>query len=121
MLKLVDALLQSGCKIRVDVWQFLHYDPAALTYSYHPVQVQCSRYKGSIPACKGARGTVAISYNGEIYPCNQTSGTFASMGISFGNVKQSTLQELLTSGDYLGKVTLPVEQVRAENPACQSC
>lgn len=121
MLKLVDALLQSGCKIRVDVWQFLHYDPAALTYSYHPVQVQCSRYKGSIPACKGARGTVAISYNGEIYPCNQTSGTFASMGISFGNVKQGPLQKLLTSGDYLGKVTLPVEQVRAENPACQSC
>lgn len=121
MLKLVDALLQSGCKIRVDVWQFLHYDPVALTYSYHPVQVQCSRYKGSIPACKGARGTVAISYNGEIYPCNQTSGTFASAGVSFGNVKKSPLQELLTSGDYLSKVTLPVEQVRAENPVCQSC
>ncbi len=121
MLRLIGRCVQSDLKISVDVWQFLYYKPEEGTYYFHPVQVDCQSYRDSIPACKGARGMVAVSYTGEIYPCNQMSGTFAHMGISLGNVKKQPLHELLQSGPYLEQVTMPVSEVYKENQVCQSC
>lgn len=91
------------------------------SYYFRPVQSDCSRYKDNIPVCKGVRGMVVVSYTGEIYPCNQTSGTFANRGISFGNVKATPLHELLNSGDYLELVTMPVSDIREENELCRQC
>ena len=82
----------------MDVWQFVRYRPRFGDYAFHPVQSDCGRYKDSIPACKGARGTVAVSYTGEVYPCNQMSGTLANRGVSLGNVKTTALHELLERG-----------------------
>ena len=62
-----------------------------------------------------------MSYTGEVYPCNQTSGTFANMGISFGNVKTTLLHELLSGGKYLELVTMPVSDIREENEPCRNC
>lgn len=121
MLKLVEKCIQSEFKISIDVWQYLRYCPTEGTYFFHPVQVGCSGYRDNIPACKGARGTIALSYNGEVYPCNQMSGTFSHMGISFGNVKKQPLHELLNSGKYLEQVTMPVSDILKENSVCQSC
>lgn len=121
MLKLVKRCVDSDFHISVDVWQFLHYRPKEGTYFFHPVQSDCSRYRDSIPACRGTRGSIALSFNGEIYPCNQMSGTFAHMGISFGNVKKQPLQQLLQEGSYLEQVTMPVSEIREANPVCQSC
>ncbi len=121
MLKLMERCVKSDFNIGIDVWQFVHYRPNAGTYFFHPVQVGCQNYRDSIPACKGARGTIAVSYNGEVYPCNQMSGTFAHMGISFGNVKKQPLHQLLKQGKYLDQVTMPVSDIREENAVCQSC
>lgn len=121
MLKLIERCVQSGFRISVDVWQFLHYSPIDGTYYFHPVQVDCRRYRDSIPACKGARGTVAVSYTGEVYPCNQMSGTFAHLGISYGNVKKQPLHDLLTDGAYLEQVTMPVSEIYDANEVCRSC
>ena len=121
MLKLIERCVQSGFQISVDVWQFLHYNPGHGTYYFHPVQVDCQRYRDSIPACKGARGTVAVSYTGEVYPCNQMSGTFAHLGISYGNVKKQPLHDLLTDGAYLEQVTMPVSEIYDANEVCRAC
>lgn len=121
MLKLIERCVQSGFQISVDVWQFLHYNPGHGTYYFHPVQVDCQRYRDSIPACKGARGTVAVSYTGEVYPCNQMSGTFAHLGISYGNVKKQPLHDLLTDGAYLEQVTMPVSEIYDANKVCRAC
>lgn len=121
MTKLLGRCLESGFSISVDVWQFVHYRPRSGSYYFHPVQSSCSKYRDGIPACKGARGTVAVSFNGEIYPCNQTSGTFASMGVSFGNVKNTPLHELIGKSEYLGLVTMPVSEIREHNEPCRSC
>ncbi len=121
MTKLIGRCLESGFGIGVDVWQFAHFRPRQGNYYFHPVQSDCGRYRDGIPACRGARGTVAVSYNGEVYPCNQTSGTFASMGVSFGNVKTTPLHELLSGGRYLELVTMPVSEIKEHNGPCRSC
>ena len=121
MTKLVERCLQSEFSIGVDVWQFVHFRPRQGSYYFRPVQSDCSKYRDNIPVCKGVRGMVAVSYTGEICPCNQTSGTFANMGISFGNVKVTPLHELLNSGDYLELVTMPVSDIREENELCRQC
>lgn len=121
MLKLIEHCLESDFNISVDVWQFAHYYPRKASYYFHPVQSPCRAYRDNIPACKGARGSVAVSYNGEVYPCNQMSGTFSNMGISFGNVKEKPLHQLLEGSEYLDIVTMPVSDIRQENEICSSC
>lgn len=105
----------------MDVWQFVRYRPRFGDYAFHPVQSGCGRYKDSIPACKGARGTVAVSYTGEVYPCNQMSGTLANRGVSLGNVKTTALHELLERGEYLDTVTMPVSKIFEANEICRGC
>lgn len=121
MTKLIGRCLAGGFQISVDVWQFVRYRPRFGDYAFHPVQSGCGRYKDSIPACKGARGTVAVSYTGEVYPCNQMSGTLANRGVSLGNVKTTALHELLERGEYLDTVTMPVSEIFEANEICRGC
>ena len=121
MLKLIKKIVQGGHRIDVDVWQFAYFYPSNKTYYYHPVQCQCGKYQDSIPVCKGARGTIAVAHTGELSPCNQLAGTFAKLGIRCGNVKKTPLQKLLSQGDYLDLVTMPVSMVREHNDVCQNC
>ena len=92
MTKLIERCLGSGFNISVDVWQFAHYRPGRGDYYFHPVQSDCGKYRDGIPACRGARGTVAVSYTGEVYPCK-----------------------------YLELVTMPVSDIREENEPCRNC
>lgn len=121
MLDLMALCVERDFDISVDVWQFAYFNPRHGTYGYHPTQIACSRYRDNIPACKGARGDIAVSFTGEVYPCNQLSGTMAAMGVSLGNVRTTPLHELLVAGDYYDTVMLPVVQVREHNEPCQSC
>ena len=121
MLDLMALCMERDFDIAVDTWQFVRFNPRAGTYEYHPAQIACSRYRDTIPACKGARGEIAVTFNGEVYPCNQTSGTFAAMGVSLGNVHTTPLHELLVAGAYHDTVMLPVSEIREHNEPCQSC
>lgn len=121
MLDLLRACVERDFDIAVDVWQFVHVLPTAGVYRLHPAQIDCSRYRDTTPACKGARGDVAVAYTGEVYPCNQLSGTMAAMGVSLGNVNETPLHELLVAGAYHDTVMLPVSEVRAHNEPCQTC
>lgn len=122
MRDLAAQLLADDLSIAVDVWQFVYWRPRLGTYGFHPTQIACGRYRDETPACKGARGDVAVSFNGEVYPCNQTSGTFAAMGTSFGNVHTTPLRDLLAGGTYYDTVMLPVSDIRAHNEKpCGAC
>lgn len=121
MLDLMALCVERDFDIAVDTWQFVRFSPRAGTYEYHPAQIACSRYRDNIPACKGARGEIAVTFNGEVYPCNQTSGTFAAMGVSLGNVHATPLHELLVAGAYHDTVMLPVSEIREHNEPCQGC
>lgn len=121
MLELIERVVKSDMAIKVDVWQFVYFNPHGRWYGMHPVQGSCARYRDNAPVCKGARGTIAVSHTGELTPCNQLSGWFAAHGISLGNVKEKPLREFLTEGAYLDCVTTPVSKVRERNEQCEAC
>ena len=121
MLRLIRRMLEAGLGIQVDVWQFVRYFPKDKLYHFLPVQESCGRFRDSFPVCRAARGTIAVAHTGELSPCNQFSGTLSKMGISFGNVKEQPLHRLLSEGDYLDAVTMPVSVVKEKNTRCQGC
>ena len=123
MLDLMARLVEDDLDIAVDTWQFAYWTPRAGTYGYHPMQSSCARYRDSTPACRQTRGEVAVSYTGEIYPCNQMSGTLANLGVSLGNVTTTPLHDLLAAGPYYDLVTLPGGAIRAHvgNEPCRTC
>ena len=121
MLDLMALCMERDFDIAVDTWQFVRFCPQTGAYEYPPVQIACSRYRDGIPACKGARGEVAVSFSGEVYPCNQMSGTLAAMGKSLGNVHETPLHELLAAGAYHDTVMLAVSEIRTRNEPCQTC
>ena len=121
MLELMGQVAASDMRIAVDIWQFVHFDPKGCWYVNHPVQGSCAHYRETVPVCKGARGTIAVSHTGEVTPCNQMSGWFAAHGVSLGNVKKTPLRELLSQGAYLECVTTPVAKVFEHNKQCAAC
>ena len=123
MLDLARSLLDDDLRIAVTMWQFLSWDPATHLYHLPPAQVEHGCYRDALPVCRDARGSVSVSYTGEILPCNQMSGSFASWGVSLGNVHDTPLHELLRSGSYHDCVMMPVSEVRDHpgNEDCASC
>ena len=121
MLRLIGRLAEAGLDIQVDTWQFVYYFPNTKSYYFHPVQEKCGKWRDTIPLCRGARGTIAVAHTGELSPCNQLAGTLAKLGIRLGNVKEQPLHRLLSEGDYLDTVTMPVSAVKEKNTRCREC
>ncbi len=123
MAELARQILEDGLHMDVLMWQFLSWYPRERMYFFPPVQVDHGCYRDGLPVCRDARGSVSVSYTGEILPCNQMSGTLASWGVSLGNVHDTPLHELLRSGAYREHVTMPVSEVRDHpgNGDCAAC
>ncbi len=119
MLKLMGRLVKTEFPIQVDIWQVAYYHPRTKRCYFHPVVEECGHYRDSPPLCRGTRGTIAVAHTGEVYPCNQMSGTLAKWGVKLGNVKKRPLHELLSQGEYLDLVTTPVSAVKGKNAVCR--
>lgn len=113
--------LADGPRMEVDIWQFLQFWPRSRTYHLRPVELGCGSYRDSIPVCRGNRGRIAVTPDGEAVPCNQMAGYYAKHGMSLGNVKTAGLQPLLREGPYLEAVTATVGELFAQNPKCGGC
>lgn len=113
--------LAEGARMEVDIWQFLQFRPQRGTYHLRPVELGCGTYRETIPVCRGNRGRIAVTPEGEAVPCNQMSGYYAKYGMSLGNVKTDGLQALLREGPYLETVTATVGELFARNPKCGGC
>ena len=120
-LDFVRKFLEEDMTMQVDIWQAFQLWPRQRAYRHRPVEVSASKYRDSFPVCRGARGQIAITPEGDILPCNQLSGLFKKHGICMGNVFRTPLRELLSGGEYLKSVCYTVGELRKENPKCQVC
>ena len=121
MLEFAVQYIQTGCKMRIIIWQFLHLLPETQSYSIEPILYAKNEYRDSAPVCKGARGMIAIAANGNVFPCHQVSGYSEKYGDVFDNVKDTSLKSLLQDSDYLCKVCMTVDKIREHDPKCGSC
>jgi radical SAM protein with 4Fe4S-binding SPASM domain len=115
------AYLEAGLKPSVDIWQVLSFRPDTKSYHHRPVEGGRNIYRDSIPVCRGARGRVSVTPEGDTVPCNQLSGYFKKHGISIGNVFKTPLRELLSEGEYIKTICYTVGELKDENPRCQNC
>lgn len=121
MLEFVGEYVTDEHQMDVDIWQFLTLFPQRKAYRMRPMECGCGEYRDSIPVCRGNRGMVAVSANGNVFPCMQMSGYYEAKGDILGNVRESGLQPLLQCGKYLSEVCTTVGELAKANPTCGSC
>ena len=115
------SFIKEKFEMSLDIWQVIQIWPHEKKFHHRPIVGEIDNYRENIPVCRGNRGRIAITPEGEIVPCNQMSGYFLKHGISLGNVHKTPLRELLTSGEYLNHVCYSVGELQKENPQCQAC
>jgi len=120
-LDLIRSFLVENLKISIDIWQVFQMSPRRRAYHHRPVEGGANKCRDSLPVCRGNRGRIALTPEGDIVPCNQMSGYFKKHGTHLGNVHKTPLRELLTEGEYLRSVCYSVGELREENPKCQTC
>ena len=108
-------------KMIIDIWQMLTLFPGSKSYNLRTVACREGEYKPSRPVCPGNRAMVAVSANGNVFPCMQMSGYYEARNDILGNVKQSGLQPLLQMGRYLAEVCATVGELAETNAACRDC
>lgn len=121
MLELAEWYASQEHEMELVVWQLLSLHPKTREYALHPVMSRAGEYDAREPVCRGNRAMVAVSAEGEVLPCMQMSGYFTAHGMSYGNVHDSSLRELLSSGAYLRAVCRSVGELRIVNDRCGQC
>jgi len=121
MLEFVGEYIKEDHAMEIDIWQFLTLFPHSKSYRMRPVECGGGAYRDSLPVCRGNRGMVAVSANGNVFPCMQMSGYYEVHNDILGNVKQTGLQPLLQCGKYLSEVCTTVGQLAQVNETCGKC
>ena len=67
------------------------------------------------------REMLAVSADGNVYPCSHMSGTLDALGIYMGNVKKDGLQRVMQSGPLLENVCTGVGKIAESNDQCGNC
>lgn len=121
MLNFARSYMESGMQMDIDIWQMLRLYPRKKSFTIVSVICTEGEYRPTIPGCRGNRGMIAVTSSGEVVPCMQMSGLLLECGIHLGNLHQSRLKELISSGTYLDMVCTTVGDVREKNPKCAAC
>ena len=64
---------------------------------------------------------IAVSANGNVYPCMQMSGYYEAKNETLGNVKESGFRPILQVGKYLAEVCTTVGELAQKNAECDAC
>ena len=121
-LDFIRSFITEDRKIDIDIWQVSQVWPQSRMYHHRPVAGgTVKKYRDSLPVCRGVRGRIGITPEGNIVPCNQLGGLFKKRGIHMGNVHETPLRALLTDSDYLNAACYTVGELRGKNAKCGAC
>ena len=121
MLDFVSEYISEEHKMVIDIWQLMTLFPKSRRYNLRTVACIEGEYRPTRPVCPGNRGMVAISANGNVFPCMQMSGYYEARNDILGNVKESGLQPILQMGKYLAEVCTTVGELAEVNEECRIC
>lgn len=120
-LDLLVRYAKSGLNAELILWQFADYYPDCSGYRFVPVDWSQNCEKDMRrPTCVGARGSMAISSEGQVSPCNQMSGYFSKNGFDIGNVKNGVQPLLQSDNPYMKTITVSCGKI-GENKLCSAC
>lgn len=121
MLDFAAEYIKSGMEMHIHIWQYLGLLPREKCYYLHPVKYAAGEYQDCGYCCNCTHTMIAVTSSGEIMPCNQMSGFFLKHSMSFGNVHQTPLKDLLNSREYLKVANMTAKDLRAAGGKCAEC
>ncbi|MCR5078782.1 MAG: radical SAM protein [Bacilli bacterium] len=121
MLEFSKEYIHSDMKMTIDVWQYIRLLPYNRSYNLVPISCNKKHFNIRIPMCKGNRGMIAVSSQGEVVPCLQMSGYFLEHKISLGNLFKTPLKQLVKESDYLNLAMATLLKQILENDKCGNC
>ena len=113
--------INSNCKMNIDIWQFMKLYPQKKEYYLTPIISNKNDFNIRLPLCKGNRGMIAVSSSGEVVPCLQMSGYLMEKGVSYANLHNNSLKEIITKSDYLDLAIAPLLKKILSNNKCAEC
>jgi radical SAM protein with 4Fe4S-binding SPASM domain len=124
MLELADGYLSCGDRMPIEMWSFLNLDPATVLErrpAFPEGEEGTADSWDKRPVCRSNRSMVGVAATGELVPCLTMTGLLRRRGISFGNVRDTPLAELLSEGPYLEEACRTMGRFRKDNPGCDAC
>ena len=113
--------MQSGLTLPITIWQCLYLNGRKKSFHILPVKASlCGNWEDA-PLCSALTKKLSVQANGDIIPCAPMAGYFSLKDIHMGNVKQDSLQKLLSEGPLLEHVTRTVREKREANAKCAAC
>lgn len=104
-------------KMDVSIWLVINFVGNRLVYFPPMSGAYTKRTDDNIPVCKGVRSMIAISANGNVYPCLQMHSGVPSLG----NVKNDGLKNLLQNSGYMKFICQTIKDKFNFNKECQQC
>ena len=121
MMDFIREYIKLDLHMIIDVWQFIKIYPHSKSYTLVPIRCNKDEFNIRIPMCKGNRGMIAVTSNGEVVPCLQMSGFFLEKGISLANIHTKSLKEIISNSEYSTLATAPLLKMILENDKCANC
>ena len=121
MLEFAKEYIHTDMHMVIDVWQLVRLFPNGKWYELVPIMCSKDEFNIRIPMCKGNRGMIAVSSNGDLVPCLQMSGYFLEKNIHLGNLFEKPLKELVKDSPYLNLAMVPLVKQILENDKCGNC
>lgn len=121
MIKFVEEYIDLGYQMLIDIWQLIKLYPKTRSYTLSPILSNKDDFNIRNPMCKGNRGMIAISSNGEVVPCMQMSGYLMEKGISLANVHDKSLKEILDNSEYINYSMATLFSQIIRNNKCSNC
>ncbi len=114
--------IESGLKVPFRIWQTLEVEPQEKRFGILPVKRSKSKWDPDRPICPAARFfKPSVQPNGDIVPCSPAAGYFMHYNIHLGNIKERTLQEILTESAFTERVCQSVGDKFESNRECGEC
>ena len=121
MLDFASEYRRSGMEMNVEIWQYIGLRPRERSYYLKPVKFAHGGYRDSGACCACTKMMTAVTSWGEVLPCMQMSGYFLKHGMSFGNVHDMPLRELLRAGPYVDIAAMTAGRLRGNAEKCGKC
>ena len=121
MLEFAKEYIHTDMHMVIDIWQLVRLFPNGKYYELVPIMCSKDEFNIRIPMCKGNRGMIAVSSNGDLVPCLQMSGYFLEKNVHLGNLFEKPLKELVKDSPYLNLAMAPLVKQILENDKCGNC